>query len=653
MPTFRVLASLLLAFSAVSAAPPVAASVDPGPSSSSDPSFVTALTTDLLGRAPSAAELSSEASAPLDNAAERARVVESVVRNPDYLHHLIDGQYLQLLHRHADSQGLAYWTIRIDARPDPDVVVDAGLVASDEYAAGPGVGGDHAWVTSLYTNLLGRDGGADAAGATFWAGRVPAAGRASIAAAIAHSAEYNRHVVTATYANLLGHQPDVGGLAFWASRMARAGSTAVTVAIASSPEYLDRARSRWPKTTPPSAPTGVLATPLDASATVTWQAPDRDGGLPIDEYAVSASPGGAACTTTGETSCTVTGLTNGTAYRFIAFAHNSRGWSQPSRWSPPVTPTRLGWSPPTGAIPSHGTVLYLQSDPGDYIGQGRTYRYTLANSVITPDSTGGSANFQIAGDQTWYTTGFGSPMRSTPLTTGYWPGLNRYAFAFVGDGRGCNTSSTDLQIDDVAYDLSGHLTRLTMRFLQHCEETEPPLRGFFRYDASDPTTPPPPGDPADFDWHPPAGGVPSTGNYLYLQGSPGNAITSEPTMLLDASQGTPFSLTNTYGRSNDVSVTATDQWTWNVWMFGQSNADRLVRGLYRNVQRAPFNNPTAGGFSVFGWGGCNTSISTFAVDQISYDPAGHVTSISARFVQRCTFGDGSSGPPVYGALRVG
>jgi hypothetical protein len=85
----------------------------------------------------------------------------------------------------------------------------------------------------------------------------------------------------------------------------------------------------------PGTPSGVGS---DASVAVSWTAPTSDGGAPITAYTVTASPGGATCSTSGALSCTVTGLTNGTAYTFTVRATNSIGTGPASSPSAPVTP---------------------------------------------------------------------------------------------------------------------------------------------------------------------------------------------------------------------------------------------------------------------------------------------------------------------------
>jgi hypothetical protein len=89
---------------------------------------------------------------------------------------------------------------------------------------------------------------------------------------------------------------------------------------------------------PPAPPTGVSGVAGDASATVTWSAPEDDGGALVTAYTVIGSPGGASCSTSQDLFCSVTGLENGVPYTFAVTAANVAGSSDPSVSSAPVTP---------------------------------------------------------------------------------------------------------------------------------------------------------------------------------------------------------------------------------------------------------------------------------------------------------------------------
>lgn len=75
---------------------------------------------------------------------------------------------------------------------------------------------------------------------------------------------------------------------------------------------------------PPAVPTAVRVHPGSRNAALQWSPPADDGGSPITFYRVTASPGGAMCTTSA-TSCTLTGLQNGQTYRFSVSAENRIG----------------------------------------------------------------------------------------------------------------------------------------------------------------------------------------------------------------------------------------------------------------------------------------------------------------------------------------
>jgi uncharacterized repeat protein (TIGR01451 family) len=91
--------------------------------------------------------------------------------------------------------------------------------------------------------------------------------------------------------------------------------------------------------TVPGAPTGVVASNGNASATIAWNVPTNAGGSTITSYTITASPSALAMTVPAtQTGVNFTGLTNGTTYSFTVRATNAVGSSTPSLPSNAVTP---------------------------------------------------------------------------------------------------------------------------------------------------------------------------------------------------------------------------------------------------------------------------------------------------------------------------
>jgi Domain of unknown function (DUF1929)/Fibronectin type III domain len=120
--------------------------------------------------------------------------------------------------------------------------------------------------------------------------------------------------------------------------------------------------------TAPAAPTSVAATPGNASAIVTWNAPSADGS-PISSYTVTPYIGTTAQTPTTitgtppATSATVNGLQNGTTYTFTVTASNGVGAGPPSMPSSAVTPTATTSPAFVQQVSAHGHGASLAATP--------------------------------------------------------------------------------------------------------------------------------------------------------------------------------------------------------------------------------------------------------------------------------------------------
>ena len=88
----------------------------------------------------------------------------------------------------------------------------------------------------------------------------------------------------------------------------------------------------------PSAPTRVIAAPLNGGATVSWRKPVTNFAM-ITSYRVTSNPGGRTCEV-GATArfCSISGLSNGVSYTFSVIATNPAGNSASSTSSNVVRP---------------------------------------------------------------------------------------------------------------------------------------------------------------------------------------------------------------------------------------------------------------------------------------------------------------------------
>ena len=114
----------------------------------------------------------------------------------------------------------------------------------------------------------------------------------------------------------------------------------------------------------PGSPDAVAATVSGSSATVTWSAPDTDGGSPITAYTVTASSDTATATVDGGTyTATLTGLANAATETFSVTAANVAGSSDPATSSPASQVLTGTVKAPSGAPVAGATVTIQTADP--------------------------------------------------------------------------------------------------------------------------------------------------------------------------------------------------------------------------------------------------------------------------------------------------
>jgi hypothetical protein len=156
----------------------------------------------------------------------------------------------------------------------------------------------------------------------------------------------------------------------------------------------------------------------------------------------------------------------------------------------PIKPVPAGlWDADPSLLPSTGSYVYLESQAGDYIGNGRTYLYRAAAGdplSLRPQQGGVAIN---TGNATDYWIGEFVPMsKMTKLEPGYYGALMRYPFhnpvrgglAWWGSGRACNRLIGWFVVDAVTYEV-GEVTALNLRFEQRCDGGTAALRGKIRW----------------------------------------------------------------------------------------------------------------------------------------------------------------------------
>jgi hypothetical protein len=152
--------------------------------------------------------------------------------------------------------------------------------------------------------------------------------------------------------------------------------------------------------------------------------------------------------------------------------------------------------------------LTLQSQPGDFIGQGGTFdiTYTPANSDFFSAQIRGTVGSPpepaellfvlgtVTGgaDNTFSLLFFGTDQLGIPIQPGFYPNAERADFASPGhpgldisfQNRGSNTLTGNFTITDVTFGPGDVIETFAASFEQHSEGAAPALFGTFTYDAN-------------------------------------------------------------------------------------------------------------------------------------------------------------------------
>ena len=154
--------------------------------------------------------------------------------------------------------------------------------------------------------------------------------------------------------------------------------------------------------------------------------------------------------------------------------------------------------------------LVLQSDPGDYIGQGQNWDvwytpkagdyFSAQIRKSLPDGQPGELLFVLGSSlnqpNDFSLLFFGTDQLGIPIQPGTYDDAQRADFADPGhpgldvsfQNRGCNTVSGSFDIKDITFDYDSATKTYTILsfdadFIQHCEGQGPELRGTFSYRA--------------------------------------------------------------------------------------------------------------------------------------------------------------------------
>jgi hypothetical protein len=154
---------------------------------------------------------------------------------------------------------------------------------------------------------------------------------------------------------------------------------------------------------------------------------------------------------------------------------------------------------PAGAS-AQTTELFLDSQPGDFVGGGIKQTFTVLDGNFTANhnfvNNGVSINFNAPSFTHFWNLDFAAA-DNAPLVPGVYEGAVRFPFqgpgqpglSVAGDGRGCNMVTGRFEVLEATYGATGNVVSFAATFEQHCEGMPPALFGRILFNANAPVPP--------------------------------------------------------------------------------------------------------------------------------------------------------------------
>jgi hypothetical protein len=314
------------------------------------------------------------------------------------------------------------------------------------------------------------------------------------------------------------------------------------------------------------------------------------------------------------------------------------------------------------------TFVVMDSEPGDYIGQGQDFTLTPAGgtfSAVKNYDSGVTVNFSGANSWSFAFAAAGD----APLGTGMYEGAIRWPFQGIGNGlsvsgagRGCNTLTGRFYVHEVIYAGDGTtITSFAADFEQHCEGGPKALYGAIRFNSTVPVPDADSDSVMDIKDNCPSDVNPTQADadgdrigdacdpiqgstFIHFDSQAGDYIGQGQRRTWTLADGTLTARRITNGVQVNFSGGST---TWSL-SFVAPASQPLALGSYEGAARYPFQSSTQPGLDVGGSGrGCNTLTGRFDVLELEIDAAGVVRHFAADFEQHCEGGT----PALFGVVR--